>query len=82
MTEFMEAPMEHLQTIIEEINPGARSRLTEAPRMYELDGFGKFIQTLKNQGMPPYMLGDYPVEGGLGTTRDAQSRPRKPYLIK
>jgi len=82
MTEFMEAPMEHLQTIIDEINPGGRNRLTEAPKMHNLDGFGKFLQTLKNQGMHPYLLGDYPVEPEEAHNGAEQKRPRRPYLIK
>ncbi|MEM6477745.1 MAG: beta-1,6-N-acetylglucosaminyltransferase [Pseudomonadota bacterium] len=79
MTEFIESPMEHLQTIIDDLVGDAARRLTEAPRMHDLKGFGKFLQTLKNEGMHPYLMGDYPID-------DMQERPRqhmrKPYLIK
>ena len=80
MTEFLENPMEHLQSIIDGITPGNKRRLTEAPKMHDLAGFGKFLQTLKNQGMHPYLMGDYPVDDvrPLPTKRP----PRKPYLIK
>ncbi len=79
MAEFVEAPMEHLQEIVEEISPETHSRLSEAPTMVDLTGFGKFLQNLKNQGMHPYLMGDFPVDDAAG----AQSGPfRKPYLVK
>ena len=64
MAEFLETPMESLQTVIDEIvQPGAR-HLAEAPVLVDLDGFGQFLQTLKNQGMHPYLMGDFPVDAG------------------
>ncbi|MEO0487648.1 MAG: beta-1,6-N-acetylglucosaminyltransferase [Pseudomonadota bacterium] len=79
MTEFMENPMEHLQTIIDDIVGEGARRLIEAPRMHDLTGFGRFLQTLKNEGMHPYLLGDYPID-------DMPLRPRqsmrRPYLVK
>ena len=79
MAEFIEAPMEPLQAIIDEIGPGAPRRLAEAPRMTDLAGFGQFLQNLKNQGMHPYLMGDFPVD-----PPDAEPKkpPRKPYLVQ
>ncbi|MBT0957635.1 glycosyl transferase [Alphaproteobacteria bacterium KMM 3653] len=79
LADFVEAPMEHLQEIIDETSPRSRRRLNEAPRMADLDGFGRFLQTLKNQGMNPYLAGDFPV-GSAGTVQD--SDPQRPYLVK
>ncbi|WP_444463565.1 DUF5927 domain-containing protein [Rhodobacter capsulatus] len=77
MAEFIENPMEPLQTIIDEISPRATRRLTEAPQMIELTGFGQFLQNLKNQGMQPRLMGDFPVAG------EAVPPPRRrPYLVK
>ncbi|MYM55420.1 DUF5927 domain-containing protein [Thalassovita mangrovi] len=79
MAEFIENPMEPLQTIIDEIGNRSRSRLTEAPKMADLAGFGQFLQNLKNQGMHPYLMGDFAVERGLSKG----DRPkRKPYLVR
>ncbi|MGE4326623.1 MAG: beta-1,6-N-acetylglucosaminyltransferase [Pseudodonghicola sp.] len=80
MAEFIEAPMEPLQTILDEIRPAAmRQHLAEAPKMADLDGFGQFLQNLKNQGMHPYLMGDFPVEQG----QVAVKKPaRKPYLVR
>ena len=80
MAEFIEAPMKPLQTILDEIGPNTPRRLSEVPRMVDLNGFGQFLQNLKNQGMHPYLMGDFPVErSDVGIDRD---RPRKPYLVR
>ncbi|MDP5219429.1 beta-1,6-N-acetylglucosaminyltransferase [Ruegeria sp. 2205SS24-7] len=79
MAEFVESPMEPVQMIIDEITTGPAPQLTEAPTMVDLSGFGQFLQNLKNQGMHPYLMGDFPVEPDLVN----QSRPlRKPYLVR
>ena len=79
MAEFVEAPMEPLQTIIDEIGPLAARHLSEAPKMTELEGFGQFLQNLKNQGMHPYLMGDFPVEQSPVSLSKPQ---RKPYLVR
>lgn len=79
MAEFIEAPMEALQSVVDEMTGKTERRLTEAPRMVDLSGFGQFLQNLKNQGMHPYLMGDFPVEGAMTT---AQPKPRKPYLVR
>lgn len=79
MAEFIEAPMEPLQGILDEIGRTKLRRLSEAPRMVDLSGFGQFLQNLKNQGMHPYMMGDFPLEQGIEAP---QEKPRKPYLVR
>ncbi|MFV2034484.1 MAG: glycosyl transferase, partial [Halocynthiibacter sp.] len=79
MAEFVDSPMEPLQTIIDEIGPRGRRRLAEAPKMVDLSGFGQFLQNLKNQGMHPHLMGDFPAGDGAQPTKRA---PRKPYLVK
>ncbi|UWR24056.1 beta-1,6-N-acetylglucosaminyltransferase [Sulfitobacter sp. S190] len=79
MAEFIEAPMEPLQGILDEIGQARIRRLSEAPKMVDLHGFGQFLQNLKNQGMHPYLMGDFPVERGPTSGNDV---PRKPYLVK
>lgn len=79
LAEFVENPMEPLQTIVDEISPRALRRLTEAPRMTDLSGFGQFLQNLRNQGMQPVLMGDFPVNDDL--QRNATRRGR-PYLVK
>ncbi|MBN7784424.1 hypothetical protein JYP51_05795 [Ponticoccus gilvus] len=79
MAEFIEAPMEPLQVIIDEIGQKGLRRLAEAPRLEPLTGFGQFLQNLKNQGMHPYLMGDFPVDI---VARNPDAPRRKPYLIK
>lgn len=79
MAEFIEAPMEPLQGILDEIGQTQARRLAEVPKMVDLNGFGQFLQNLKNQGMHPYLMGDFPVALGH---EPAQDRPRKPYLVR
>ena len=79
MAEFIEAPMESLQTIVDEIGTVQQHHLSEAPKMVDLDGFGQFLQNLKNQGMHPYLIGDFPVAPG---PVNQASAPRKPYLVR
>ena len=59
LAEFVEAPMEPLQAILDELVPRNPRRLTEAPRMADLSGFGGFLQKLRNEGMNPYLLNDF-----------------------
>lgn len=80
MAEFIEAPMEPLQMIIDEIGQAQTSHgLAEVPRMADLTGFGQFLQNLKNQGMHPYLMGNFPV----AQDPQHQAAPkRKPYLVR
>ena len=79
LADFLENPMEHLQAIIDEINPRAPRRVAEVPRMVDLRGFGQFLQNLKNQGMQPTLMGDFPVDHDWR----AVSAPRdRPYLVR
>ncbi len=79
LAEFVEAPMEPLQIIIDEIGPRNARRLSEAPKMKDLSGFGQFLQNLKNQGMQPHLMGDFPVQANAVGQAPA---PRRPYLVK
>ena len=79
LAEFIENPMEPLQNIVDEISPRAMRRLTEAPRLTDMTGFGQFLQNLRNQGMQPVLMGDFPVGDDA---RSATSRRGRPYLVK
>ncbi|MGR3569925.1 MAG: DUF5927 domain-containing protein [Pseudooceanicola nanhaiensis] len=80
MADFIEAPMEALQTTLSELGTRTTRRLSEAPTMSDLTGFGRFLQNLKNQGMHPHLMGDFPVstDPQPGGARKAP----KPYLVR
>ena len=79
LADFIEVPMEALQTVVDEIGTKGLRRLAEAPRMVDLTGFGQFLQSLKNQGMHPYLMGDFPADPAPA---NAEPPKRKPYLVK
>jgi hypothetical protein len=70
--------MEHLQGILDAMEGANAMRLTEAPRMADLSGFPGFLQSLKNQGMNPMTVGDYPMEG---PSHRPPSDRNRPYLV-
>ena len=79
LAEFAENPMDHLQTLLEDINPRSARRLTEVPRMADLTGFGQFLQNLRNQGMQPVLMGDFPAGPDMPAPGGRRARP---YLVK
>lgn len=80
LAEFIEEPMENLQSILDAMDGPAAPRLTEAPRMADLTGFPQFLQNLKNQGMNPYIMGDFPnTPQPPSAGNDGAARP---YLVQ
>tara|TARA_R110002073_G_scaffold19891_1_gene72041 strand:- start:1767 stop:3464 length:1698 start_codon:yes stop_codon:yes gene_type:complete len=60
MAEFLENPSEPLHTLFDEIAPHSQARLIRIPDLVDLSGFGSFLQELRNQGMQPVLMGDFP----------------------
>jgi len=79
LAEFIETPMEALQTVLDEMGAKNLRRVTEAPKMVDLTGFSQFLQNLKNQGMHPYLMGDFPTDASPVNTGLPR---RKPYLVR
>jgi len=65
LADFVENPAEVLHQIVDDLNPRAPHRMTELPRMVDLAGFGAFLQDLRNQGMQPVLMGDFPASFGV-----------------
>lgn len=75
LAEFLDAPMENLAPILDEITPRSPRRPTEAPQLSEMEDFGGFVQRLKNEGMHLHLVGDFPA-GDTGDVRPgANHRP-------
>jgi hypothetical protein len=79
LADFVENPADPLQILLDEISPRSARRLVEAPRMVDLTGFGRFLQRLRNQGMQPVLMGDFPVETAP-TIQEA--RGTRPHVVK
>lgn len=79
LAELLERPADVLQSLVEDTVGSDRARLTEIPRMHDLAGFPEFLQGLKNQGMNPYLAGDFhsAFDGML-----APQATGKPYLVQ
>lgn len=80
LAEFIEEPMENLQAILDSMDGAPLLRLTEAPVMRDLKGFPQFLQSLKNQGMNPFLVGDFPNEGYAPIEKSGDGR--RPYLVR
>ncbi len=78
LADFIEAPMDVLQAIIDDIAGHKGKAISEAPRMAKLDGLAEFLQDLKNQGMHPFLAGDV-VPGSTQEPRKPDRR--KPYIV-
>ena len=78
LADFVESPLEHLQPVLDEIAPRAAQRLTEAPRLADLGGVGRFLQALRNAGLDPWLAGDVPQGEEGDPARPARPRP---YLV-
>lgn len=79
LADFVAAPMEPLRGVLDEIAARGLRGPTEAPRMVDLAGFGRFLQALRNQGMQPTLMGDFPVEDDPNLRTGPRHRP---YLVQ
>jgi hypothetical protein len=76
LTEFIENPAEPLEQLVDLLNPRAAHRVTDLPGLIPLAGFGSFLQDLRNQGMAPVLMGDFPSDADLAQPEQAFARPR------
>jgi hypothetical protein len=58
LAEFLEAPGEVLRIVQEGIAGPAGHALVSPPRMVDLTGLVEFLQSLRNEGMLPHIVGD------------------------
>jgi Family of unknown function (DUF5927)/Core-2/I-Branching enzyme len=75
LTEFIENPAEPLEQLVDLLNPRA-GRITDLPQLIPLQGFGSFLQDLRNQGMAPVLMGDFPSDAELAQPDQTFARPR------
>ena len=79
LAEFLEQPMEHLQGVVDDLRPRNLHPLTEVPRQIDRGGFGQFLQNLRNQGMQPILMGEFPTSETQPATNPQRGQP---YLVK
>ncbi len=76
LTDFIENPAEPLEQLVDLLNPRAAHRATDLPQLIPLQGFGSFLQDLRNQGMAPVLMGDFPSDAELAQHDQPFARPR------
>ena len=75
LAEFIENPAEPLEQLVDLLNPRA-GRISDLPHLIPLHGFGSFLQDLRNQGMAPVLMGDFPSDAELAQPEPPFARPR------
>lgn len=80
LADFIQKPMEHLQYMLDTLAGPHAARLTEAPKMRDLSGLTQFVQSLKNQGMNPVMVGEFADENAAA--QPLRPTGTKPYLVQ
>ncbi len=76
LADFVTQPMEKLQNLLDEITGPTPRRLTEVPRMRDLEGLPDFLQKLRNGGMKPHVMGDFAALPTSPKPRDTSERAR------
>lgn len=76
LAEFIENPAEPLEQLVDVLNPRTTHRVTDLPQLINLAGFGSFLQDLRNQGMAPVLMGDFPSDAELARPAPPFARPR------
>lgn len=74
---FIDGPRPILQNAVDVIAGHRANVLQATPSMVDLTEFGAFLQSLRNQGMPPFLTGEFPVSP---VTQTQAPSKRKPYL--
>jgi Family of unknown function (DUF5927)/Core-2/I-Branching enzyme len=76
LAEFIENPAETLGQVLDGLNPRAAHRISDLPRLVDLSGFGSFLQDLRNQGMQPVLMGDFPADSEFSQPVQPVVRPQ------
>ncbi len=79
LAEFLDAPMDNLAPVLDEIAARSPRRPMEAPILQSTEGFADFLQRLKNEGMFLHLPGDFSVQTSTGAPAGA---PPRPYLVR
>nr|WP_237072491.1 beta-1,6-N-acetylglucosaminyltransferase [Pseudaestuariivita rosea] len=61
LAEFTSAPLDCLRIILDENAKMPSRPVLESPKLADLSQLGAFLQKLKNDGMHPYLMGDFPL---------------------
>lgn len=60
LSEFMQNPAGRLTAIVRDLQPGDALTPSDPPEAVDLDGLGRFLQLLRNQGLRTEHMGEFP----------------------
>jgi len=75
---FLEAPMDVLQAVTDEIAGHRGQALAALPDLPDLTGLPAFLQDLKNQGMHPFLTGDITA---IAPQKPSKTQLRRSYIV-
>jgi hypothetical protein len=61
LAEYLENPVAALQPVLAGLLPGAATPARALPEQVDMSRFGTFLQGLRNRGMAPVVMGDFPL---------------------
>lgn len=80
MADFIEAPMEVLQGVLDDAARHRARRLSEPPRLVDLTGFDDFLQGLNDSGMNLEPVGD--VGGAVINRPPSSESPPRVHVVR
>jgi hypothetical protein len=60
LADVVAAPIEPMEAILSDLGRQDSQTTSTLPPLAPLEGFGDFLQSLRNAGMSPHLVGDYP----------------------
>ena len=61
LADFAARPAALLQRVVRDVTPGVWPLFDQPPALRPLDGLGRFLQQLRNAGLQPRLMGDFPA---------------------
>lgn len=74
LADFCARPLGVLQSVLRELGAGTDAA-TDLPAMRPVAGMGDFLQRLRNAGLRPQLMGDFPITGAGGAAARERSAP-------
>ena len=61
LADFVARPAAILQRVVRDLTPGTWPLYDQYPQLRDLDQLGRFLQRLRNAGLQPRLMGDFPA---------------------
>ena len=61
LADFVARPAAILQRVVRDLTPGTWPLYDQYPQLRNLDQLGRFLQRLRNAGLQPRLMGDFPA---------------------